>query len=248
MPLAPRTLALPLALLVALAPPGPAGAEGPLALPVPAVLSLAEGAARDRAGFAADLAGVLPSARIDTASGPATAAAGGADIPAPDPFLWALGGEFGVIAPGRPRSGAIFACARYGLATRDLFAEHGFSDRQSFRLMQQALPLADDAAIWPEGAVARLHCAFTWDDAAQVAIVDLAEARAALGAAFATLARADRMGDGAGEAALFGEAGYRLRATGGRADSVVIVESGTITLTLGHQQVEFRSFLMGGGM
>ncbi len=228
--------ALTLAFVLALPHAVSAQAEAPLVLPADALFHLATQPYLDLAAFRTALGGVLPSARIRPGDAP--------DPPFDDPFLWALGGTFGA-QPDIDRPGAIFGCARYGLATRDWFADQGFSAPASFRLMGQVLPLSDDATLWPEGAVARLHCTFVWDDARRVAIVPRAEAEAALALRFSQVIVE---ADGALQPLpLYGEAGFRLHAIGGAVDSVGQVESGTIILTQGHQAVSFRAFLMGGG-
>ncbi len=154
-----------------------------------------------------------------------------------DPYFWVLEGTFG---PNGTRAvpGAIFACSRYGLGIRDYFAEQGFSTRQSFTLMGHVIPQPDDPDVWPEGAVARLYCSFVWDDERIVLILPEAPARLALDAVFDQVVQRD-----VGQAG----PGYRLDASGGPGDSVVRVDSATVTLTQGHQSVTFRSFLMGGG-
>jgi hypothetical protein len=160
-----------------------------------------------------------------------------------DPFLWAFSGSFG--GPGAvARPGAIFACARYGLHTREQFAERGFSSAEMLDLMRRVMPLSDDPEVWPETAVARLHCTFIWDDVETVEILYADAARAGLSTVFATVEEADAS---TLHAPLFGESGFRMTGTDGPQDSVVIVESGAVILTAGHQQVVFRAFLMGGG-
>jgi hypothetical protein len=211
----------------------PAWAE-PLDLPVAQVLALGQAAYADRNGFERALLAGVPSA---------VAEPGGRVATPIDPFLWSLGGYFGGTGAS-PRPGAIFGCARYGVATRDLFAEHGFAARETFGLMGDVLPLSDDAEVWPDGAVARLHCMFVWDDAETVRIVPEAPAQAALQRLFEQVAQDE---DGVAFAVL-GEDGFRLRGRNASGDSVVWLESGEVILTNGHQQVSFRAFLIGGAV
>ncbi len=228
-------LAYVLALLLATMTPVAAQDEGaPRPIPMGAVLDLAELPFLAEAPFIDALAGALPT-RIRQ-SGPV-------DTPHPDPFLWAIGGTFGP-ETGRRNAGAIFACARYGLATRDAFLELGYTAATMFQLFSEALPLSDDEAVWPDGAVARLHCTFVWDDARVVPIVPEAEAQAALEQVFDSVSSTANTQF---SRSLYGPDGFELTGTGGRDDSVTFVESGRITLTLGHQSLQFRSFLMGGG-
>jgi len=222
---------------LALIPVRPATAQGPVDLPVDLpvdeVLALVDGAYLGRNGAAAALRALFPALSV----------APDADGALPDdPFFWSLEGRFGLQAPGSD-PGTIFHCARYGLATRDWFAEQGFATRASVALMGLALPLHDDGAQWPEGAVARLHCSFLWDDAEVVAILRPDAARAALAAIFPEVSETTA----AASASLLGPDGFVLQGQGGADGGVVQGRSATITLTLGHQQVTFRSFLMGGG-
>ncbi|ABD55425.1 hypothetical protein [Jannaschia sp. CCS1] len=208
--------------------------EVAIAFPLRDVLELATQAHLDASGFEHVLAQALPITSEPT------------PLPnfQPDPFLWSLTGSFGG-GGAHPRAGAIFACARYGLGTRDLFAEHGLTARESFTLMGQARPQFDDASVWPDGAVARLHCSFVWDDARVVAILPEHDTQLALAEVFNTLTALPQTN---GTRIIYGEDGYRLDATDGPGDTMVHVESARMTLTLGHQSFTFRSFLMGGGV
>ena len=219
--------------------------DGPIDLPLAEILALHAQAFDSREGFAGALARVLPGVVIAPGgSGPEESGPG-----AEDPFLWSLSGSFGGPVAGL-RPGAIFGCARYGLATRDLFAEQGFSTQSTFALMGALRPQPDDAAVWPEGAVARLWCGFVWDDAETVRILPEARARAVLGALF------ERVEDPPGDARLLlpllGAEGFDLTGRSGAeglsAGAVVWLESGEVILTLGHQSVAFRAFLRGGGV
>lgn len=211
-----------------------AAQDVPIPFPLSDILGLAAHAHLDAGAFERDLADALP---ITPHSAPAP------DVP-PDPFLWSLNGRFG----GRgdhPRPGAIFGCARYGLGTRELFAEHGLTARETFLLMGYARPQFDDDDVWPEGAVARLYCSFVWDDARVVEILPEAATRIGLAQVFTTLTSLPQTSD---TQAVYGEDGFRIDALNGPDDSVVRIESARMTLTLGHQSLTFRSFLMGGGV
>lgn len=232
-PVAPYAAAmsrLAVALSVSLALP--AQGQEALEFPLHALLDLSQHAHLGAPAFERELAEVLPITSTQT--------------PAPetplDPFLWALSGSFG--HGENPRPGAIFSCARYGLETRDTFAQHGLTAPETFALMGYARPQFNDAEVWPDGAVARLYCTFVWDDARVVAILPEAATRAAFAQSFDTLTT---LSGPARSVATYGEEGFRLDAANGPRDSVVQVESARMTLTLGHQAFSFRSFLMGGG-
>ncbi|OAN75571.1 hypothetical protein A8B78_16310 [Jannaschia sp. EhC01] len=205
--------------------------EAPLRFPLGGVLALANQAYLDRNSFERALTTLFPLA-ISPERPPDTAPI--------DPFLWSLSGSFGGTG-AHPRPGAIFECTRYGLATREVFAAEGMSSARTFALMRYARPQFDDATNWPEGAVARLHCVFVWDDVRVVEIMPESASRAPLATLFQTLT------DQPSPSQVYGAAGYRIDATGGPDDSVVQVESARMTLTLGHQSLSFRSFLMAGG-
>ncbi|MEX3015112.1 hypothetical protein [Gymnodinialimonas hymeniacidonis] len=206
----------------------------PLEFPLADVLSLGSHAYARSDDFREHLEAVLPDARFEPEP----------DITAEeDPFRWALGGTFGGQGAS-PRPGALFGCARYGLATRDLFAEHGFARPETFGLMGAVLPLADDAEVWPEAAVARLHCTFIWDDAETVAILLQAEAVTGLSAVFSHV----ESESGGLFLRLLGEDGFRLSGWNEAGDTMVWVESGDVILTNGHQQVSFRAYLIGGAV
>lgn len=209
--------------------------DAPLTFPLTEVLALADNAHLDRTGFRRALEAVLPI--LTTDDHPLTS-------PPLDPFLWALTGSFGTEG-AEPRPGAIFGCARYGLGTRDVFAQHGLASSLTFALMRHARPQYDDAQAWPDGAVARLYCSFVWDDRRVVAILDEADTQAGLASLFDVLTSLPQT---AGTFAIYGEEGFRIDATSAPADSVIHVDSARMTLTLGHQALSFRAFLMGGGV
>lgn len=207
----------------------------PLDFPLNAALALGAFAHADAESFGGELEALFPDLWIEPAPQPSRQ---------DDPFLWSIGGTFG--GPGAsPVPGAIFGCARYGLATRELFSVHGFAHPRTFSLMGEVLPLSDDAEVWPEAAVARLHCIFIWDDSETVRIIPEPTARRALSIAFEEVTTD---ADGALFAPLLGPDGFRLFGQNGPGDSVVWVESGDVILTNGHQQVSFRAFLIGGAV
>lgn len=216
-----------------LAQPAPAQ-EGPLTLDVGAVLRLGLDPWQGRAEFAQSLALLLPSFRAD-ANGL------GASGILNDPFLWVLSGHFAA-PPVAGVPGGILSCARYGLATRDWLAEHPLSDPETFALYRLILPSPDDAQVWPDAAIARLGCTLTWDDERAVAIIPAEVAWLGLREHFDSVTRS-----GSGEA-LYGSAGYRLDAGEGQEDSMRVLESARIVLTVRHQTLSFRAFLMNGGM
>ncbi len=227
-------LAYPICLVAALAASKSALAE-PLVFPIEEVLALGNLAYSSADTFEDSLAAILPNLRREPSEALATQ---------DDPFRWAMGGTFG----GEGASavpGAIFGCARYGIHTRDLFAEHGFARPETFGLMGEVLPLSDDDEVWPEAAVARLHCTFIWDDAETVAIMP---EHLALAALFQVFEAVDQGEDSNLFLPLLGEGGFRFFATNGPNDSVVWLESGDVILTNGHQQVSFRAFLIGGAV
>ncbi len=218
--------------LLALVMAKPLSAQEGQTFPLAEVLALSRSAFAAEAAFTDALSGILPLT-IER-SGPLPT-----DLP--DPFLWAISGSVGEPSPaGGP--GAIFSCARYGLSTRDTFAERGMLDPEMFALMGVLQPGFDDATRWPKGAVARLSCDFVWDDARIIAILPRSVADGVLAL------RYTRLTDQTGPADIFGEAGFSLLAEAGEHDSVVLQDSAQVVLTLGHQQVRFRSYLMGGGM
>ncbi len=218
---------------IALALSGAAAcAQTPINMPIADTLALTRQPFLARDAFMRALLSALPGLSVE----PDTT-----DPAIMDPFLWALSGSFGLNGT-RAVPGAIFACARYGLATRDYFAEHRLYEPEVFALMGQVLPLHDDPEVWPDGAVARLHCSFVWDDERVVYILGEAFARAALEAVFTDVRSVDVA------ASAQGTGSFRLEASHGPQDSVRHVEGAGVVLTQGHQSVTFRSFLMGGGM
>ncbi len=212
---------------------GPLAAQ-PLNFPLAEILALASHADAQADRFQDRLEAALPGVQFEPSPEIASV---------DDPFRWALGGIFGGEGAS-PRPGALFGCARYGVATRDLFTEYGFARPETFGLMGAVLPLADDAEVWPEAAVARLHCTFIWDDAETVAILPEAAAAAGLRAVYAQV----EIETGGLFLPLLGEDGFRLSGRNDAGDSIVWVESGDVILTNGHQQVSFRAFLIGGAV
>lgn len=162
-----------------------------------------------------------------------------------DIYFWSVSGRFGADLAGSTVPGGILTCARYGLETRDRLAAARLSDRAAFGVMRQALILSDDRAAWPEGAVARLACALTWDDGRRVAPMAEAELRAALDGFETVESRPDPNAEA--RVRVFGPGGYRIVARDGPADAVVVLDAIWVDQLATHQQFRFRSFLMGGG-
>lgn len=231
------------AALTGLAAAHPAIAQ--VALDPDEVLTLSEMAWADRADFLAALDPAMGGLTLDMPRLPE-------GVRAEDPFLWSVTGSFGAAIDGVGTTGGIVACSRYGLATRDMLAERSLSDPDTFALFAATQAAPDDPDVWPEAAVARLACMITWNDTRRVAILPEEPARAVLDARFDHVSRsgdAEVLGEALDTAApIYGEDGYLLRARGGRADSVIEVESARIELRVGHQLVRFRAFLMNGGM
>ena len=226
--------------LACLAPPALAQEAAPVTLDPNAVMALAAEPWRDRAGFLARLEAVLGPVTIDMAELPEAARA-------EDPLLWTLMGRFGAPLEGARVAGGIVACARYGLATRDLLARTAMSDPAVFAIFAATQPAHDDASAWPETGLARLACMITWDDTRRVAIIPEGPALAAIAGRFAQVARTD---DGARPTAapVYGPEGYRLEGREGTPTSAVLVDRGLIELQLSHQTIRFRAYLLDGGV
>ena len=162
-----------------------------------------------------------------------------------DIYFWSVTGRFGSDLAGSTVPGGILTCARYGLETRDRIAAIRLSEPGAFPVVRQALILSDDGAAWPEGAVARLVCALTWDDGRRVAPMAEAEVLAILGG----FARVDSRPDprAGARVRVFGPGGYRITARGGPSDSAVVLDAIWVDRLATHQQFRFRSFLMGAG-
>jgi len=162
-----------------------------------------------------------------------------------DIYFWSVTGRFGADVAGSSVPGGILTCARYGLQTRDRLAATRLSDPAAFGVMRQALILSDDRAAWPEGAVARLACALTWDDGRRVAPMAEAAVLAALDGFASVQSRPDPRAEAATR--VFGPGGYRITARDGPADAIVVLQAIWVDQLATHQQFRFRSFLMGGG-
>ncbi|MBF9059401.1 hypothetical protein HKCCSP123_09435 [Rhodobacterales bacterium HKCCSP123] len=238
-----RALALCLALCAA--QPAPAEEGRPVTLDPAAVLALGAEPWLDRAGFRDRLDLALGGITVDMPRLPEALRAG-------DPFLWSLTGRFGAPLEGARVPGGLFACSRYGLATRDLMAETSLSDPRAFTLFGATQAAHDDAEAWPEAGLARVACTITWDDTRRVAIIPEGPASAALQARFDEVLRlgdAEILGDGwQDRPPRYGEDGYRLEARSGTATSVLLYDSAVIELTVGHQAIRFRAFLLNGGV
>ncbi|NKX46469.1 hypothetical protein [Roseicyclus persicicus] len=232
------------ALLLALFLAAPARAE-PVVLDPATVLALAAEPWRDRASFRDGLEAALGPLTVEMPRLPD----GARDV---DPFLWSLTGRFGAPLPGSRVAGGIFACSRYGVATRDTLAATALTDPAAFLLFGATQPAHDDATAWPEAGVARLACMITWDDTRRVAIIPEVAARAAVAARFATVTRsgdAELYGPGWRDyPPQFGADGYRIEGRDGAADSVLVLDRATIELRVSHQVIRFRAFLLNGGV
>ena len=125
------------------------------------------------------------------------------------------------------------------MAERDLSAAAGFA------VMQQALILSGDDENWPVGAVARLACALTWDDSRRVAPLTRAEVLTALEGFGAVEVQPDP--NAGARVRVFGPGGYRIEARGGPVTANMRLDAIWVDQLATHQQLRFRSFLMGGG-
>lgn len=210
----------------------------PVRLDLTGLRALAMAPHLDRAGFSARLAEVMDGHDPE----PAQPVAGPARN---DPFFWSLSARFGAALEGSTIPGGVLTCTRYGLELRDRVAGRDLSAAAGFAVMQQALILSDDAQSWPVGAVARLACALTWDDARRVAPLARAEILAAL-EGFETVAEHPDPSAGA-EVRVFGPGGYRIEARGGPVTVNMRLDAIWIDQLATHHQLRFRSFLMGGG-
>jgi hypothetical protein len=239
-----RALCLCLFLLFA-PPPLSAQEAAPVTLDPAEILALGEAPWLDRAGFRDRLEAALGGISVDMPPLPEA-------MRADDPFLWSLTGRFGAPLAGSSVPGGIFACSRYGLATRDVMSANSLSDPRAFALFGATQAAHDDAAVWPEAGLARLSCMITWDDTRRVAIIPETPATAALHARFDEVRRlgdAEIIGaDWQDYPPRYGDEGYRLEASRGARDSVLVYESALIELTVGHQAIRFRAFLLNGGV
>jgi len=226
-----------LILIVMLCLPGALSAQ-PLVLDGAALRGAALAPYLGRAGFLDLLAGAIDG----FVPAPARPVPG---LVGDDIYFWSITGAFGAEMAGAAVPGGLLSCARYGLETRDRLAATLASDPAVFPVMRQALILSDDIAAWPEGAVARLACALTWDDGRRVAPMARADVLALL-AGFETVTTRPDPRAGA-RVRVFGPGGYRIEARGGPADRVVMLEAIRVEQLATHQQFRFRSFLMGGG-
>jgi hypothetical protein len=223
----------------------PARAEGAVTIDPDAVLDLAAEPWRDRSGFRARLATVLGDLQVDMPRLPDA-------LLQDDPFLWSLTGRFGAPVEGTSAPGGIFACSRYGLSTRDIMAESNLTDPRTFALFGATQAAHDDAEAWPEAGLARLACMITWDDTRRVEIIPEAPAVAAVAARFDEVSLtgdAERYGENWQDyAPIYGEQGYRLEGRGGARTSLLVLDRALIELTVGHQKIRFRAFLLNGGV
>lgn len=209
-----------------------------------AILALAERPWQGRDAVLDDLAVALPGFAVDGRRFDQ-------GLSPDDPWLWSITGRFGAARADLPAPGGIVACARYGLATRDRLAGADLAEPGIFRLLGATMAAPDDAAVWPDAAVARLSCMITWDDTRRVAILPEAELRPFLEARFEAVTRiGDRELQGENwesYAPVFGPEGYRFVARAGPETSAARVESMVVELRVTHQRILIRAFLMGGG-
>lgn len=164
-----------------------------------------------------------------------------------DPFFWSIDGQFGAPFEATTVPGGLVSCARYGLETRDLISVVSLSDPAAFAMMRQAVILSDDNVAWPEGAVARLVCSLTWDDARRVVPLDADTVLQVLSEQFADITHHPDPRGQSGGLRVFGPGGYRIVARDGPADSFVTLDLIAVDQLATHQQLRFRSFLMGSG-
>ena len=211
---------------------GPLRAQ--VVLDLPALVAMMEEPWRDGPAFEAGMAAVLPGLAI---RGDQVPGDGGVD-----PMAWIREGSFAAV-PGLAPVGGFVLCARIGIGTRDFLAERPVSDPASFEVFSLYQLEHDALEAWPEAAVARVSCLITWDDSRAVAILPRETVRRALEGAFARVW--NRVPEG--QAAFYGPDGYRMLGAGGRADTVVQLESVSVVLTERHQAIRMRSFLMNGG-
>lgn len=229
--------------LVGLAVPGRAQ-DAPATLDLAHILGLADSPWLDRAMMLDALNATLPDFQADLVR-PGASMAGG------DPWFWSITGQFGTPRPDLQLPGGILACSRYGVETRDVLAGSSLSDPTSFRLLGATMAAHDDAAVWPEDAVARVSCMLTWDDTRRVSILSLPSVLEPLRGRFV---RTEVTGDaehyGAGwerYSPLYGPDGYRVEARGGDRSSASVIERVLVELRVTHQRITFRAFLLGGG-
>jgi hypothetical protein len=215
----------------------PLAAE-PVRLDLGEIRDLAMAPHLDEAAFSARLEGLIGGYAPEPAQ----------PVPGParnDLFFWSLSARFGTALEGSTVPGGVLTCARYGLDVRARMAERDLSAAAGFAVMQQALILSGDDENWPVGAVARLACALTWDDARRVAPLTRAEVLAALEGFAAVEVQPDP--NAGARVRVFGPGGYRIEARGGPVTANMRLDAIWVDQLATHQQLRFRSFLMGGG-
>lgn len=212
----------------------PAVAQPPVSLDLPGLLDAMTEPWSQGPGFAARLSEVLPG--LDVRQRVSV-------VVADDPFAWSFDGRFAAIADTVPM-GARISCARIGFVTRDFLLTSELSRPAAFEVFRLYDVESDLAEAWPEDAVARLVCDLTWDDTRAVTILSEAGVRATLEAQFAQVQ--DRQPEG--QDLFYGADGYRLRGEIGQSDTVIHLDRADVTLTLRHQSVFLRSYLLNGGM
>jgi len=214
--------------------PGAALSERPVQIDLDALIALVSEPWRDGDAFADALSELLPGFELVSTHVPDTVH---------DPFAWRRDGVFAAV-PEVFSVGANVFCTRMGVATRDVLSARNLSDREIFELFSLYQVANDLWEVWPDNAVAHVSCRVSWNDTRAVSILPRMSAQRSLAASFSVLL--DTMPQG--QAAYFGEDGYRLTARGGQMDSVMTLHEAEVVLTTGHQTVRVRSFLMNGGM
>ncbi len=216
-----------------------------LADPVPPDLSEVMRLARqpflDRDAAAEILDSALPEFEAEAVSSRARPTEG-------DPYFWALSGHFGPPLAESAAPGGVATCARYGQETLAYLQQRPSSDPAVFPLIQRAVILHDDAAAWPEGAVARLVCAITWDDMRRVAPLALSEVDRVLQDMFERYSSGPDPSEEPDSVRVFGPGGYVVLARDGPSDLTVHVDMAHVMQLATHQLILFRSYLMGGGV
>jgi hypothetical protein len=239
----PFISALAVSALVAMTATAPAQ-EAPVELRIPALVALAEQPWLDRDAMGAALDLALGGVEIDRVRI-------GDEFRDVDPWFWSITGRFGTPRRDLFAPGGVVACSRYGVDLRDRLVGVSLSSPDGFRLLGATRAAHDDAEVWPEAAVARLSCTFTWDDTRRVSILPLELVMAGLAPTFDAIAvtgDAEAYGaDWESYAPLYGADGYRVEARGAARDSVAWVERVLVELRVTHQRITFRAFLMGGG-
>jgi hypothetical protein len=220
------------AALLALAVTPVTAQEGPLPLPVEALLTLGERPDLDGVKFEQSLSSILPSTAFERVL---------PEMPFQDSFLWffmrTLGGQ-------SSDPGNTLTCSRHGLATRAWFAENRNSSPESVLLDSAVSPLKNDQQPWPEDAVAQLHCELFLGEVDKiVAGLTEAEARAAL-SMFHTVSEPM---EPELQTLVYGPDGYSVKGIGGKSSSTMQIGSAQLTRIANGHVFLFSSFLINAG-